>query len=307
MNHEYCSLVTRDLNEPLAGTALHAKHLVFITWPKRFWDRDVLLSEGGFPETLGEDQHVWSALAGKVTIRLITDGTVGTDSCEVLIYPEAVRYTVAPENLSDVLAAHFAGTPALPATPITTPQIMVCTHGKHDKCCAKFGGAVVQRLREGVDARQASVKVWESSHLGGHRFAATLATFPQARVYGYLTPELADEWLEAFFANQVHAPTYRGLIWLGGLAQVAEAFGQEVCQQNGWSAQPELTEVQETPEDARVTLQLHPLSEASSSQPSILELVLHRQKFLGPKGCDGLDAPEARMRWVLQGHSLQTG
>ncbi len=307
MSHEYCSLITRDLEEPLAGTAPNARHIVFITWPKRFWDRDVLLSEGGFPETLGEDQHLWSALVGKVTLRLITDGTVGTDSCEVLIYPEGVRYTVAPAQLTDVLTAHFSGNPSQVAEPITTPQVMVCTHGKHDKCCAKFGGAVVQRLREGVDARQASVKVWESSHLGGHRFAATLAAFPQGRMHGYLTPELADEWLDAFLADQVHAPTYRGRIWLEGLHQVAEAFAQTVCQQEHWSAQPELIEVTEAPEQTQVQVRLHPLSTASSSQPSILELVLHRQKFLGPKGCDGLEAPEARMRWVLQGYSVQTG
>ena len=44
--------MTRQTGEPLAGTAPFAKHFVFITWPKKYWQYEALDSKGGFPEGL---------------------------------------------------------------------------------------------------------------------------------------------------------------------------------------------------------------------------------------------------------------
>ncbi len=65
------------------------------------------------------------------------------------------------------------------------PLYFICTHGKRDRCCAKFG-LVFYNLLANVVGDQA----WQVSHLGGHRFAVTALTLPDGVIYGRL--QLAD-------------------------------------------------------------------------------------------------------------------
>ena len=54
------------------------------------------------------------------------------------------------------------------------PLFLVCTHGNHDKCCAKFGIPVYEKLQEASVGDQA----WQCSHIGGDRFAGNLICLP---------------------------------------------------------------------------------------------------------------------------------
>src|SRR4051812_35024739 len=64
------------------------------------------------------------------------------------------------------------------------PMYLVCTHGKHDQCCAKFGLATFCALRDLVDKA-----AWECSHLGGDRFAGNILCLPHGLYYGHVRPE----------------------------------------------------------------------------------------------------------------------
>jgi hypothetical protein len=66
-------------------------------------------------------------------------------------------------------------------------DILVCTHGARDACCGKFGYSIYNLLRSGYAGPD--LRVWRTSHLGGHRFAATLLDFPEGRYWGHLEPE----------------------------------------------------------------------------------------------------------------------
>lgn len=309
VSQEFCARITHELREPLAGTAPSTRNLVFITWPKRLWERDALTSGGGFPNSLAEDMHLWSAQVGKVTIRLITNGAVSSEFCEVLIFPENVRYTqVLPSALSALLSAHFSSEPIRSQEPILKPQVMVCTHGKYDKCCAKFGGEVVRTLRMLNEKHGGPLDIWESSHLGGHRFAGTLLTFPQGRAYGYLRPEQMEDWLEHTLSGRVYGPGLRGSLWLEGIEQVAEAFAHQIRAEQQWNLTPQVEHIEEiSAQERKVSLSLSTDSSTSSSPAGILELVLHLTEFVGPKGCDALEAPESRMRWTLTDSSWSFG
>jgi hypothetical protein len=56
---------------------------------------------------------------------------------------------------------------------------LVCTHGARDRCCAKWGMALWQALHDLEPER-----TWQSSHLGGHRFAPTALSLPSGLVWG---------------------------------------------------------------------------------------------------------------------------
>jgi hypothetical protein len=61
------------------------------------------------------------------------------------------------------------------------PLYLVCVHGKRDRCCALRGLPLYNALRA-----VAGDQVWQTTHLGGHRFAATMLVLPHGICYGRL-------------------------------------------------------------------------------------------------------------------------
>ncbi|MEL6604928.1 MAG: sucrase ferredoxin [Cyanobacteria bacterium J06614_10] len=63
--------------------------------------------------------------------------------------------------------------------PITKQDILVCTHGMRDKCCARFGQPLFREARHLSEQGQLpNTRIWQASHIGGHRFAPTAITLP---------------------------------------------------------------------------------------------------------------------------------
>ena len=56
---------------------------------------------------------------------------------------------------------------------------LVCTNGNRDKCCAKFGQPVYEQV-----ARDVGESAWQTTHIGGHRFAATIMLLPTGDMFG---------------------------------------------------------------------------------------------------------------------------
>lgn len=79
------------------------------------------------------------------------------------------------------------------AETVNQPLYLVCTHGKRDACCAKYGVAMYRTL-----SALAPDRVWQASHIGGHRFAATLLAFPTGHCFGRLSPDHAQQLFEAY-------------------------------------------------------------------------------------------------------------
>lgn len=85
------------------------------------------------------------------------------------------------------------------------PVILVCTHGQHDVCCAVRGRPVAQAL----DQRWPEL-VWECTHVGGDRFAATVVVAPDGVYYGGLDAPSAVAAVEQHLAGLIHAEHLRG-------------------------------------------------------------------------------------------------
>ena len=70
--------------------------------------------------------------------------------------------------------------------------LCVCTHGRHDACCAEKGRPVAAALSEAYPE-----EAWEVSHIGGDRFAANLLVLPHGLYYGGVDAASAPRVAEA--------------------------------------------------------------------------------------------------------------
>ena len=94
---------------------------------------------------------------------------------------------------------------------------LVCTNGRRDRCCADFGRPVVRALLE-ADVEE----VWESSHVGGDRFAANLVCLPTGVYFGRVAPERAARIVTDLAADLVDLDFYRGRSCYPPMMQAAE-------------------------------------------------------------------------------------
>ena len=106
--------------------------------------------------------------------------------------------------------------------PHLRPLCLVCTHGRHDPCCADFGRPLVRALTEaGVE------DVWESSHLGGDRFAGNIVSLPDGCYFGRVQPEEAVDVVAGLRRGVLRLDGYRGRSCYVPRVQVAERFARE--------------------------------------------------------------------------------
>ena len=102
------------------------------------------------------------------------------------------------------------------------PLYLVCTHSKHDACCALRGRPVAAAFEAERPGR-----VWECSHIGGERFAANMLVLPTGLMYGRVLPFAAPEFVAATDAGEVVGALLRGRIGYNSVVQAALAHAYE--------------------------------------------------------------------------------
>jgi hypothetical protein len=114
--------------------------------------------------------------------------------------------------------------------PAPAKDLLVCIHGMRDFCCGSVGAALAvslanQPLPEGV-------RLWSTSHTGGHRFAPNLIVLPEGTLWAYADEALAERVLTRTGPLEEVVDHYRGCAGLPG-PQV-QAVEREVLRQVGW-------------------------------------------------------------------------
>ena len=89
--------------------------------------------------------------------------------------------------------------------PWNEPLFLVCTHGRHDPCCAERGRPLAQAL-----AAKFSYETWECSHIGGDRFAGNVVAFPHGLYYGRVDAGAAAGVATAYAGGRIDLDHYRG-------------------------------------------------------------------------------------------------
>jgi hypothetical protein len=85
------------------------------------------------------------------------------------------------------------------------PLFCVCTHGRHDVCCAELGRPAWEALREAAPEH-----TWQVSHIGGDRYAANVLVLPDGVYYGRVGPSDAGALVAAQDRGEVLVDVLRG-------------------------------------------------------------------------------------------------
>ncbi len=225
MDDLFCSVVSQELDEPIYGQAISAD-VWFLLEYNRPWGAKAT-AENDLPPQV----KVWlDGLATAVPnsrlqfVRQLPDREL-TFFVAVVDKTEPRLYRFDVERYADLLeidvAGVVAGDAAFAAYRWTSPLFLVCTNGKRDRCCAKFGAAVYRELQTLVGRA-----VWQTTHLGGHRFAPNVMTFPDGILYSRLTAnhEALADFVALVRGGTVSLPHYRGRTCYGEVEQAADYF-----------------------------------------------------------------------------------
>lgn len=212
-----CTAAARGRGDPLAGTVPVTRRWLLIEHPGP-WQHDALGGVGLPPDVLTD---LVSAIQGHGARALLVrrpgrQTSYPDRAWGVLDQVDGGERWGTWSHAEDLLAAAaaLAHPEALPAAPGQT--LLVCTHGRHDTCCAIWGRPVAAALAE-----RWPQQTWECSHLGGDRFAASLLVAPDGLYYGHLDPESAVDVVAAHLRGEVD-PTYlRGSSAAAPVAQAA--------------------------------------------------------------------------------------
>lgn len=216
-----CAALSLELDEDMAGTAPTERGVLVVEVPGP-WGREVL-TESSLGEDLGTRIAAKAKAAGlrvqgvrRQPRRYVPDPVhawvagLGPQSR----FLEAFELASAADLLDlDLSPDRPTGVGSLEAEPL----FLVCTHSTRDACCARRGLPLCREV-----ARAAPGRTWHSSHLGGHRFAATMAVLPMGAWLGRVTPDRAEEVVGACRDGRVPVELLRGMAGHAPVVQAAE-------------------------------------------------------------------------------------
>ena len=219
-----CASASRARGDELAGTASTVRTYLLLEHPGP-WGVEAL-RDARLPDGLGARLQEQSRRHRVRVLLVRRPGTRAAGAATRVLAARAAgdaswAESAVLDRIDDVrdldLAALGSGG-SLGLDPAPDPVLAVCTHGRHDACCAELGRPVALELAAGPHADA----VWETSHVGGDRFAGNLVVLPRGLYYGGLDPRLAIAVADATGRGEVLLEHFRGRSDLSMPAQAAD-------------------------------------------------------------------------------------
>lgn len=222
---ERCSARSRALGESIIGTASTVRSWLLLEQPGP-WDPTALASRR-LPPGLGGEL---ARRANQHRVRIVLIRRHG----RTLAGPPPACFVAssrpvgswlgrvsldAPEDVLDLDLAALAAGRSVDAETIDGPLFCVCTHGRHDPCCAERGRPVATAL-----AAEFPERTWEVSHIGGDRFSGNVVCLPDGDYLGWVAPEDAVAMARAYLDGDYWLATLRGRSSYAPAVQAAEVL-----------------------------------------------------------------------------------
>ena len=222
----FCAQVARENEEPLFGTATQVNVWLLLEYRKA-WRRKAV-TDNDLPTAV--QQHLAAQLAAIPGSRLLFIKKQSTGPEERRFF--VVRTDEVSPTLHEFAFSRYKELLDLDVTAVANngeffvpqerrdPLFLVCTNGRRDRCCAKFGSPLYKVLHNSQPEQ-----AWQSTHIGGHRYAPNVLFLPHSVNYGWLTPGEIDLAVEAYQQGQIYdLDHYRGRTYYTPPVQAADYF-----------------------------------------------------------------------------------
>jgi len=217
----FCADLSRENDEPLAATASRIDNWFLIEY-RGLWARDALTGSGLTDQV---KQHLREQVRSVPHGRLLFVRRPDRRGRPELVAFTAASRPGATAVTKTELEAYddLRGLDLLDGKPAGHPLLLVCTHGKHDPCCVRYGRPLYEALRDELEPDW----VWQVSHIGGDRFAGNLVCLPEGLYYGRVDRETAGSVLDEHLARRIQMASYRGRSIYSFAVQAAERAVRE--------------------------------------------------------------------------------
>lgn len=198
---------------PVAGTATEARHWLLIEDPTP-WGAAAVQDAAWYPQ-VADAVARWQAALPDLRVQLIRRALKTWDE------PGRIRCYFVRAGTAPVV--HQRSVPAYAALGAleglalwrasgvdedAPPLVLTCTNGRRDACCAKWGRPVAAAVQAAAPQH-----AWQTSHLGGHRFAPTVLALPYGAHYGWIAPAEAPALVAAHREGRLFdLSRYRGCV-----------------------------------------------------------------------------------------------
>lgn len=229
----FCSWRARQSGSQLNGTATQATSWLLIEVPSA-WGANAL-ADSDLPDAVKARCSEWTDAVDGLRVQFIRrevnapdeDGTtrvfVATSGLQsARLYRTRVDdvSTLADLDVESVVDE----SPSDRWTTMMGSLVLTCTNGKRDRCCARWGRPLAAAFDEA--AGDAS---WQTSHLGGHRFAPTCLLLPKGIQYGWIAADEAGAlWTTHAGGHVYRLDRYRGHTGYARPVQAAETYLREM-------------------------------------------------------------------------------
>jgi hypothetical protein len=234
MEDLFCSQLSRQAGEQLFGTAVANIKTWLLLEYNRPWQAKAT-DDNELPTAVQSWLREQIEAVGNARLQFIRQLKSQATLSFFVALPENGRlYRFELDKYEDLFAldaaAIVAGAASYDSFQWSQPLYLVCTNGKRDRCCALWGAAFFRAMQP-----LAGTAVWQTTHLGGHRFAPTMLTLPDGLMYGRLSVERATNFLAALQQGEIVLDNYRGRAQYEPVIQAADYF---LRQETGETAIP---------------------------------------------------------------------
>lgn len=201
----FCSEISRENDEPLGGTASRIDFWLLVEY-RGLWSHDALGGSGLSDQVKARLRELVAARPRTRLLLVRRPDRRRREGFAVF----AADSREGHERLSRLevpdLEALRRIDPFEDGERVGEPLFLVCTHGKHDRCCARHG----RPLWEGVSEQLDESSAWQCTHVGGDRFAGNLVALPHGVYYGRVGRDDVADLLDHHLSGRLSLPHYRG-------------------------------------------------------------------------------------------------
>lgn len=299
----FCSDLSRQAGEALIGSAPRAKAYFLLeysgAWESKAFEQSAL------PAAV--KSHLSAALGQATGVKLVLiKGQPGVKRAGIRFFAARVsdtqprlytaRLGVYEDLLNLDLLALLGDDPLADFQRLDELLYLVCTNGRRDACCARYGVGFYTAVSQLVGE-----SAWQCTHLGGHRFAPNFLVLPWGLCYGRLQPGEATRVVDACRAGEIDLQNYRGRMCYAEPVQAAEYYLRLETGQRRLEALRLVRSEQVSPLEWEVVF-----AEAGKTVSHRLGITIERSEQLFYQSCKQ-DKAAPLTHYRLRAHQVESG